>query len=222
MNIIVVGAGNIGYYLTWSLITSTDHEITVIEKNNSHSIAIADKLDVPIINGDGSNIAILEKANAAHTDILVALTGKDEDNFICCQLAKKHFHIKTTIAKVNNPKNFNIMKSLSSDIVISSANMLAEIIEQEVNAVYFHFATRVKMGDISIVEFIVSEGDPIQNKKIVNIAWPKDTLVIAISRKGKSIVPSGDTILSVGDNVIISTKDHNKKYLRKLFNTNQK
>lgn len=218
MNIIVVGAGNIGYYLTYSLISTTNHEVTLIEKDHSRSMLTANKLNVPIIHGDGSSIAILEKADAAHADILVALTGKDEDNFICCQLAKQRFHTKTTIAKVNNPKNVETIKALAADIVISSVSMLSQIIEQQVNAIDYHFITRMTMGDTSIFEFVVPQNDKICNKKLSDISWPKDTLVIAISRNQKSIVPNGDSVLEAGDNVVISTKDYNKKHLKKLFN----
>ncbi len=217
MNIIIIGAGNIGYYLAYSLISAANHDIKIVEKVHARSIIAANKLNIPIIHGDGSNISTLEKADAAHADILVALTGKDEDNFICCQLAKHRFHIKTTIAKVNNPKNVDIIKSLAADIVVSSVNMLSQIIEQQVNAIDYHFITRMTMGDTSIVEFVVSENGKICNRRISEIKWPKDTLVIAISRNQKSIVPNGESVLRSGDDVVISTKDYNKKYLKKLF-----
>lgn len=217
MNIIIIGAGNIGYYLAYSLMSTTNHEVRLIEKDRSRAMITANKLNLPIIHGDGSNISILEKADAGHTDILVALTGKDEDNFICCQLAKQRFHIKTTIAKVNNPKNVETIKALAADIAISSVNMLSQIIEQQVNAIDYHFVTKMTMGDTSIFEFIVPQNDKICNKKISDIDWPENTLVIAISRNQKSIVPNGNSILESGDNVVISTKDYNKKYLKKLF-----
>lgn len=217
MNIVIIGAGSIGYYLTWSLVNTTNHKIKLIEKDQFRSIVVADKLNVPIINGDGSNIAILEKAEIKNADILVALTGKDEDNFICCQLAKNKFKTKTTIAKANNPKNVEIIKSMAADIVISSAGMLADIITKQVNAIDYHFITHFTLEDTAIVEFVVRKNNNIQNKKISEIAWPKDTLVIAISRDKKSIVPSGQTVLEVGDDIILSTKKQNKKYLKKLF-----
>ena len=157
-------------------------------------------------------------SNAKSADILVALTGKDEDNFICCQLAKNKFKIKTTRAKINNPKNMDIIKKLAADTVVSNTDMLSNIITQQLNAIYYHFMTHFTKGDTSIVEFIVSENSYMNNKKICDINWPKDTLVVAISREEKSIVPSGNTVLKANDDVIISTKEYNKKYLKKIFN----
>ena len=218
MTVIIVGAGSIGYYLAKSLITTTNHKIKMIEKDQFRCVLTANKLDIPIINGDGSNIKTLEKANVKQKDILVALTGKDEDNFICCQIAKNYFKVKTTIAKINNPKNLEAIKNYAADIVVSNTDMLSNIITQQLNAIDYHFMTHFTMGDTSIVEFVVFEDSNMKNKKISEIKWPKNTLVVAISRDNKSIVPSGNTILKAGDDVIISTKEYNKKYLKKLFN----
>ncbi len=218
MIIIIVGVGNIGFYLSKSLLATTNHKIKIIEKNQLRCIQTADKLNTPIINGDGSNIQTLIKAKANHADILVALTGKDEDNFVCCQIAKNKFKIKTTIAKINNPKNLETIKTLAADIVVSNTNMLSNIITQQLNAIDYHYMTHFTMGDTAIVEFIVYENSKMKDKKICDINWPKNTLVIAITRNNKSIVPSGNSVLKAGDDVIISTKDCNKKYLNKLFN----
>ncbi len=217
MTIIIVGAGNMGYYLSKTLIATTNHKIKIIEKNKLRCVLTANKLDIPIINGDGTNITTLKKADAENADILVALTGKDEDNFICCQLAKNKFNIKTTISKINNPKNLETIKSLAADIVVSNTNMLSNIITQELNAIDYHFMTHFTMGDTSIVEFVVFEDSKMKEKKISEIKWPKETLVIAITRNNKSIIPSGDSVLKVKDHVIISTKEINKNHLKKLF-----
>lgn len=218
MTIIIVGAGSIGYYLSKSIVSTTNHKIIIIEKDPIRCKIAADKLDLPIIVGDGSDVATLEKIKAKQADILVSLSGKDEDNFVCCQLAKKVFNIKTTIAKINNPKNIEIIKALAADIVISNTNTLSNIITKQLNAIDYHFMTHFTMGDTIIVEFIVEKDSIMQNKKISSINWPKNTLVIAISRENKSIVPNGNTTLKTGDDVIISTKEQEKKHLKKLFN----
>ena len=217
MTIIILGAGNIGFYLSKSLIATTNHKIKIIEKNKVLCTTTADRLDIPIINGDGSNISVLEKAGAKYADILVALTGKDEDNFVSCQIAKNKFNIKTTIAKINNPKNFNTIKNLSADIVISNTDTLSNIITQQVNVIDYHFMTHFTTGDTAIVEFVVFENSNLKDKKICEINWPKDTLVVAISRSNKSIVPSGNSVLKSCDKVIILTQKYNKKYLKKLL-----
>lgn len=218
MHIVIVGIGNIGYHLTKALVQNTNHQIKLIESNHLNSIIAANKLDVPIIHGDGSKISTLERANIRQTEILIALTGKDEDNFICCQLAKNKFNVKTTIAKANNPKNAKIMQNLAANIVISSAGMLSKIVEQQLNAINQHFITHFTTGDIAIVEFKIEHYHSMKNRKISEIKWPNHTLVISIIRNGKSIVPSGEVTLLENDSLIISSDEKNKKNLKKLIN----
>lgn len=218
MNIVIVGIGSIGYYLTKILVKNTNHQLNLIESDHFNSIVAANKLDVPVIYGDGSRIETLMRANIKQTEILIALTGKDEDNFVCCQLAKRKFSVKTTIAKANNPKNAEIMQTLAADIVISSAGMLSKIVQQQLNALNHHFITHFATGGTTIVEFRVGQNRNTQNQKIKEIKWPENTLVISIVRDKKSIVPSGDTILLENDSVIISSDEKNQKSLKKLFN----
>ena len=216
MNIVIVGGGNVGYYLTRSLIEDK-HDIKVIEKSPDRCVLMADKLDATVINGDGTQISVLKKAGLQKADVLVAVTGNDEDNFVCAQLAKRHFKIKTAIARANNPKNIEAMKRIAADIVVSSANIISKIIEQEVDGLSMRMVTRLSMGDSSIMEFIVNENDPIEGKSLTEIELPKNTLIITILRDGKSIIPSGETRLLSGDDVMVATKEQNKKSLQKLF-----
>lgn len=218
MKIIIVGAGNIGYYLTRSLFASDMHDIRIVEKDFNRCNLVADRLEVPVIHGDGTQIETLKKIGVEKADIVVALTGRDEDNFIISQLSKQYFNVKTTIAKANNPKNVQTMKSITTDIVVSSASMLAKLIEQEVDAVSMRLVTRMTMGDSSIVEFRVNEESLVKGKRIMDIKWPNDSLAITIIRNEESIIPSGDSTLLIGDDVLIATKEHNLRALTKLFN----
>ncbi len=217
MKIIIVGGGNVGYYLARSLLSAGKHEINLIEKNLQKCSFVADRLDISVIHGDGTNIGTLKRAGAHKADILVGITGKDEDNFIASQLAKKYFHVKNTIVKANNPKNIDVMKSISADIVVSSINIITNIIEQEVDAVSMRFITRMNMGDSSICEFVVSGTDSINGKRLSDIKFPKNTLVITMLRDGKTIIPSGNTVLKEGDDVMIMTQEKNKNHLQRLF-----
>lgn len=216
MNIVIVGAGTIGYYLTRSLLGGK-HDIKLIEPSKTRCMIAADKLEVTVIHGDGTQIGILKKAGTDKADVLVAVTGNDENNFVCAQLAKQHFGVKRTIARANNPQNIEAMKTIAADIVVSSADIISNIIEQEVDSVGMRLVTRLSMGDSSVLEFIVDQDDPIEGKNLSEIELPKDTLIITIMRKGKSIIPSGETKLVCGDNVMIVTREQNKKSLQKLF-----
>lgn len=216
MKIIIVGGGNVGYYLSRSLLKN-HHEILLVEKEKEKCMYVADRLDISVIHGDGTLLRTLEKAKASTADILVAITGNDQDNFVTAQLAKHYFQIKNVIVKANNPKNIDVLKTLAADIVVSSINIISGLIEQEVDAVSMRFITRINMGDSSIVEFIVDNNDALVGKCLSEIEFPPDTLVITIQRLGKTIIPTGDTVLLQGDDVMIATHEKNKKLLAKMF-----
>ena len=117
MNILIIGGlGNVGYYLAKSLLHAGTHEIKIIEKERCKCAYVADRLDISVFRGDGTDIRTLKKAEAHKADIMVAITARDEDNFIAAQLeTRSYFHVKTTIVKANNPKNIDIMKTIGAE-----------------------------------------------------------------------------------------------------------
>src|SRR5437764_10314436 len=98
MYIVVVGAGKVGYYLTKALI-SEEEEVLVIEKDLSKVEQIIDRLNGTAIHGDGAEAVVLANAGAERADVVVAVTGHDEDNLVICQVAKQRFKVPRTIAR---------------------------------------------------------------------------------------------------------------------------
>lgn len=86
-----------------------------------------------MVHGDGTDINLLSEAGAQHADVFIAVTGQDQDNLIACQLAKRNFHVRRTIARVNNPKNIAVFEKLGVDISVSSTSIIAEMIEKEID-----------------------------------------------------------------------------------------
>jgi len=127
MTVIVVGGGKVGFYLARTLMEH-GHKPRIIEESKETCARIANDLDIPIFCGDGSTIEALQNAGIEEADALISVTGKDENNLIACQLAKKEFHVKRTVARVNNPKNMSIMKQLGVDIPISSTDNIARLL----------------------------------------------------------------------------------------------
>ncbi|HOK42102.1 MAG TPA: NAD-binding protein [Thermoclostridium caenicola] len=132
MNVFIIGAGKVGYYLVKTLLPNK-HKITVIEKNQEYCSKLASDLEVAVVHGDGTDINLLSEAGAQHADVFIAVTGQDQDNLIACQLAKRNFHVRRTIARVNNPKNIAVFEKLGVDISVSSTSIIAEMIEKEID-----------------------------------------------------------------------------------------
>ncbi len=218
MNIVVVGGGKVGYYLTKTLLEHGHHP-TVVEASKSVCAFLANELDVPIICGDGTSIDGLEHAGAGQCDALISVTGKDENNLISCQLAKKLFRVPKTIAKVNNPKNAGVMKQLGIDITISSTDNIARLLEHEVDTSKIKQLVAINQGEASINEVILPENYKLHGKKLSEIKLPNMAVIIAVSRGGTTIIPRGDTELHSGDTVLFMSKNdamHQVKLLLKL------
>ncbi|MCS7181171.1 MAG: TrkA family potassium uptake protein, partial [bacterium] len=131
MNVIIVGGGNIGYYLAEKL--SEKHYVVLIEKEPKLSQEIASKINCLVITGDGCDPEVLKNAGIKKADVVAAVTGNDEDNLIVCQIAKEIFNVKRTVARVNNPKNEKTFSELGVDIPVSGTSLIAKVIEEEVN-----------------------------------------------------------------------------------------
>jgi len=213
MYIVIAGGGKIGYYLTKTLLPYK-HKIAVIEPQEELCRKLANELRIPIINGDGTNIDTLSEVELEKADTFIAVTGKDEDNLIACQLAKRNFGVKRTISRVNNPKNIEVFQKFGVDIVLSSTSIIADLIEQEIDYSGIKTLMRLKSGKLVISEIIISENSPVVNKSLKDINIPKDFILISIIRGEEVIIPNGLTVLKENDYVIAVTSKEDQQELR--------
>jgi trk system potassium uptake protein TrkA len=206
MYIIIVGGGKVGYYLAKTL-AQLRYRITVLETNRDLCMNIVNAtsdLGVSVINGDGTNVNFLKDADIESADVLIAVTGRDQDNLIVCQIAKKEFNTKKTIARVNNPKNIKIFEKLGVDFAISSTATIVDIIEKEV------FISDLKsvmtIGNLSVNEIKLKPGFHSINKQVKDLELPKDCILISIIRDSSVMIPNGSSVLMPGDEIIAVSK----------------
>src|SRR5574341_1710560 len=133
MYIVIIGGGKVGYYLAKQLLQD-GHEVLVIEKDRKKADNIAQEMGEIALRGDGTETFVMEEAGMQRADLVVAVTGDDEDNLMICQMAKKKFSVKRTIARINNPKNEHIFKVLGIDDTVSTTDLILAQIEREIPA----------------------------------------------------------------------------------------
>lgn len=216
MNIIIIGGGKVGYYLTKTLLPF-HHKINIIESNFALCEKVADELNIPVYNGDATELEVLKTAETAKADIVIALTGKDEDNLIACQLAKSNFGVKKTIARVNNPKNTKIFSTLGVDFPISSTTVIASIIEEEVDYAGMETITTIKNKNIIITKIEIKQSSPVRNKKIKDIKIPEQCRLVSIIKTLGVMQPEENLFFEEGDWVILISESENRKLLRNIF-----
>lgn len=214
MYIVILGAGNIGFFLGKRLLLDK-HQVCFIEKSSERAEFVARNSSLPVLLGDGTQPGILEEARLEKADTFVALTSRDEVNIISCQLAKELFKVNRTVAKVNNPRNLKVFTTLGVDAPVDSTSIISRIVEEEASFTDFMNLLSIKKGKLSIVRLDLPENSPAINKKIKDIKLPPDTVLVSILREEGVIVPKGDTQLFLGDEVIAITNIDNEKDLVK-------
>jgi trk system potassium uptake protein TrkA len=212
MYVIVVGGGKVGYYLTKSLIQQ-GHEVLVVEKHPQKCEAIAAELGSIVLRGDGCETVTMIEAGMNRADVVVAVTGDDEDNLVVCQMARLKFKVPRTIARINNPKNEAIFKRLGIDVTVSSTDLILAQIEREIPAHALSHLLTLKGVGVVIAEAKVPPNSPAIGKPIKSLGIPSDCVLPLVIRNGQAIIPYGETTLAAGDEVIAVTSAESEDVL---------
>src|SRR4029079_2635101 len=197
---LVVGGGKVGYYLTKELIGS-GHEVVLMEKDGARASQIAAEIGSVVSSHDGCEGKYLAEAGANRADIVAAVTGDDEDNLVICQMAKHHFDVPRTIARVNNPKNEDLFRHLGVDELISPTRMALGSIEQDIPVdELLHLAALE--NELEIIEAQLQADSPAVGKSPSDIVVPEGCSLFAVVRDGVATPIRSDTVLQEGDKVI--------------------
>ena len=214
MYIIVVGGGRVGYYLAKALLDE-GHEVLILEKNATFARTLSDELGSICVRGDGCEATTMASVGTNRADMLIAVTGDDEDNLVSCQLAKHMFGVPRTVARIRNPKNENIFKKLGIDVIVNTTNLILESIEEEVPT---HTLTRlhdIRDKGLEIVEVKIPPDAPTIGRPLKELTLPEGSVLSLVIRKARRpIVPSGATILQAEDQVIAVTAHESEEALR--------
>jgi trk system potassium uptake protein TrkA len=216
MYVIIVGAGNVGYYLAKTLMNA-GHEVLLIERDKRRCALLQDELGEMVMRGRGDEIHTMREAGADRADIVVACTGDDEDNLIISQIAKWYFNVPRTLARVNDPRNEGIFQQLGIDATVSSTNIIYHLIEQEIETGEIIPLAALKRGNIEIVDVELGPRTPVVGKRIQDLPLPPDTLIVCIIRQENAMLPHADTELQPGDSVIALVSAQNAPQLRNVF-----
>jgi trk system potassium uptake protein TrkA len=216
MYVIVVGAGKVGYHLAKTLIAE-GHEVLLLEKDRKILESLQEDLGEVLAYGDGCEIRIMSEIGMGRANVVVAVTGDDEDNLVICQMAKRKFGVARTIARVNDPKNEELFKELGIDQTVSSTRIIFNLLEQQIEPGQVIPLAALKKGEIEVVEANVTPGASVAGLKIGQLDLPPHTLIISVIRDDHAMIPHSDTKLKEGDSVIAMIKAEREKELRAVF-----
>ena len=202
MYIVVVGAGKVGWNLARELI-GKGNEVTVIESDASRFAMVEEELEHAVHYGDGSELWVLERAGVARADMVIAVTGDDEDNILICQVAREKYGVERVIARCNNPRNLQHFELLGVKPAVSATDLILRLIEHEVPRYGFLHLLDLPQERLEIIEIEVAEGSPAAGTMVKDLGLPDGSLAIAILRHGTGFVPLSDSVIEAGDEVLI-------------------
>lgn len=219
MYIIIGGGGDVGYYVTRNLL-DLGHEVLLLEKENERYLTLSEELGQSVFKGDACETQTMEDAGARRADAVIAVTGEDDDNLVICQIAKKRFNVKRTIARLNNPKHEELFQKLGIDMTVSPTRSILSLIASELPGSRFVQLMTLKRAGLEILEMHIPPLSPVINKTLGQIHLPRRCTLALIIRGDESIVPNSDTVLREGDEVYALVTREGEAELRITFGTN--
>jgi trk system potassium uptake protein len=202
MYAIIVGAGKVGRNLARELIDK-GHEVTLIESSRPRYLAIEEELEHSVQYGDATELWVLERSGIQRADLVIAVTGDDEDNMLVCQVAKEKYLCDRIIARVNNPRNHDHFRLLGIQPAVSATDLILRLIEHEVPRYGLVHLLALEEERLEIIELEVAEGAPAASKRVGDVALPEGSLIISVLREGRGFVPTADTVVDAGDQVLL-------------------
>ncbi len=216
MYVIIVGAGQVGYYLTKTLL-SKGHEVTLVDWNYTRTQLLEQELGGIVLYASGSSIDGLEKAGCSRADVIVAVTGDDEDNLVVCQLGKMYFKVPKAIARINNPKNERVFRELGIGTTISGTTSIAETIERYVAKQQIIPLLTFDHNEMALVEMELQQDSPVVGKKISELTLPYECIIALVLRGRNVVFAKGDTVFEARDIVIAISTQTEQDNLRKIM-----
>lgn len=216
MYVVIIGGGNVGYYLAKALL-SASHEVLLMERNRSTYRTVAEELGEVAMQGDGCEIRLLEEAGVGRADVVVAATGDDDDNLVICQMSKMKFNVPRTIARVNNPRNEALFHRFGIDQIVSSTKIIYNLIEQEIETGEVIPVAALRRGNIEIVKVEIGSMSPLLSARVADISLPGGAFIICLIRNDHGMMPTPDTRLEAGDGVLALVDAEHEPELRGVF-----
>ena len=217
MKVVIAGAGNVGVSVANDLCAS-GHDVLVIESDVDLVARLRDHLACGWCEGDACEVSTLTTAGLSEVDVVVAVTGDDEDNLVVSLLAKQEFAVPRVIARVNHPKNrwlFN--ETWGVDVAVSTPHLMTALVEEAVSVGTLVRLLNFAEGRAGLVEVTLAEESPAGSTAIADLGVPRDASIVAVIRERRVVVPRGDTVLEAGDEVIALVTEDSEEELRHIL-----
>jgi trk system potassium uptake protein TrkA len=217
MYVLIAGGGKVGANVARTLLR-IGHEVTLIESTIDRYERLEPEFEHQVIRGDATEISTLERGGIGRPpDLVLAVTGDDEDNLVICQLAQKKYGVEKVIARVNDPRNQEHFDLLGIAPTVCATSSILGLVEHEVPAHGLIPLLELKRDNLEIVEIPVTRGGPADGQTVDRLKLPIGASVIAVLRAGNAEPATPGLKLVAGDQMLAIVKPGRIDELRKAL-----
>ncbi len=217
MYVIVAGGGKVGANVARSLLRMR-HEVTLIEQRSYRYERLEQEFEHQVMLGDATELHVLERAGIARPpDLVLAVTGDDEDNLVICQIAREGYDVPKVIARVNDPRNQAHFELLGITQTVCATSNILGLVEHEVPEHELVHLLELRNENLEIVEVLIEGGAPCAGKRIDKLNLPDGARVISVVRAGVAQIADGDTEIRAGDQVLAILEPGKEDELRRAL-----
>jgi len=221
MYMILIGGGNVGLQLAKRLI-ARDHEVLLLEKDGRIAHHLSQLIgDEHVMHGDGCEVTTQKSAGFGRADVIVAVTGEDEDNLVVCQMAKLIWEVDRVLARVNDPGHEAIFKEIGIDETVSATGVIFSLLEQQIAVDDMIPIGALAKGNIEVIETVISSRSPVVGRLVRELTLPPQTNFVYIIRNGEGVMVDGDTRLEVDDSLVALVPTRHAQDLKDLLFSNR-
>jgi trk system potassium uptake protein TrkA len=216
MRVVIAGAGAVGRSVAQELIDN-GHTVLLIDK--APSAIRADTLpDAQWLLADACELSSLEEAQLESCDVVISATGDDKVNLVCSLLAKTEFAVPRTVGRVNHPDNeWLFSESWGVDVSVSTPRIMSALVEEAVTVGDLVRLFTFRQSNTNLVELTMPEDSPYVGKRVSEVPWPDDVVIVAILRDNSIQTPDADRSLESGDELLFVTPEDAEDHLGELL-----
>jgi trk system potassium uptake protein TrkA len=215
--VLVAGGGKVGANVARTLLRLS-HEVTLIEQRREKFEALEEEFEHQVLMGDATEIFVLERAGIARPpDLVLALTGDDEDNIVICQIAKEKYGVPKVIARVNDPRNQAHFDLMGISPTICATSSILALVEHEVPEHELIHLLELRKENLEIVEVQIDNDSPSAGKRVDALRMPEGSRLISVMREGHAEIAVGSTELKPGDQILAILEPGKEDELRRVL-----
>lgn len=216
MRVVIAGAGAVGRSVADELLDN-GHEVVLID-NSPHAVAVERVPRAEWLLADACEISTLDEAAAERCQVVIAATGDDKVNLVVSLLAKTEFGVNRVVARVNNPRNEWLFDAgWGVDVAVSTPRLMSALVEEAVSVGDLVRLLTFSQGEASLVELTLPASGPLVGSRVGEVAWPEDTVLVAVIRGARVLAPGPEETLAAGDELIFVAAPDQEQHLADLL-----